>query len=376
MATPSRIGVLGSGTMGVGIAQVAASAGHSVVLVDADTAALARARSQLDKNVRALIDKGRLSQEAGSALTARVTTTTDIASYGDCSCVIEAITEQLDAKRAAFLQLEHVVAADCILATNTSSLSIAAIAADCAHPQRVIGAHFFNPAHLLPLVEVVPGLGTDATVVAATRALVESCGKIVVIAKDTPGFIVNRIARPFYGEALRLLEEGVADSATIDWAMRDLGGFRMGPFELMDLIGNDINYQVTETIFAAFYFDPRFKPSVIQKRLVEAKRFGRKTGSGFYDYRNEAAKPSPRQDQALGQTILQRVLCMLINEAADAVHCGIASVADIELAMTKGVSYPKGLLQWADELGIANVVEHLAALQSEYGEDRYRPHVL
>ena len=376
MTALARIGILGSGTMGLGIAQVAASVGHDVVLVDADAAALARAKAQLEKTIRSLIEKGRLSADAGTALLARVATTTDVAQYRGCSLVIEAITEQLDAKRTAFARLESVVTDDCILATNTSSLSIAAIAAGCAKPQRVIGAHFFNPAPLMPLVEVVPGLETDVAVITATCALITSWGKTVVLAKDTPGFIVNRIARPFYGESLRLLEEGVADIATIDWALRELGGFRMGPFELMDLIGHDINYQVTETVFAAFYYDPRFKPSITQKRLVEAKRLGRKTGRGFYDHRDGAVKPAPKQDQALGPVILQRVLGMLINEAADAVHLDIASVADIELAMTRGVNYPKGLLRWADDIGIATVVEQLAALQSEYGEDRYRPHVL
>mgnify|MGYP000462792003 CR=1 FL=1 len=372
----AAIGVLGSGAMGVGIAQVAASAGHQVVLCDADPAALVRARTQLEGAVRTQVDKGRLANDAGAALLARIVTTTELTGYRDCRLVIEAITENLEAKRAAFARLAGVVGDDCVLASNTSSLSIAAIASGGLRPGRILGTHFFNPAPLMPLVEVVPGLDTDSAVVEATRTLIAGWGKTVVVAKDTPGFIVNRIARPFYGEALRLLDEGVADPATIDWAMRECGGFRMGPFELMDLIGHDINYQVTETIFAAFYGDPRFKPSVTQKRLVEANRLGRKSGRGFYDYRDGAVKSEPRRDAALGQTIFRRVLAMLINEAADAVQFGIASVADIDLAMTKGVNYPKGLLRWADELGLATIVELLTGLQAEYGEDRYRPQVL
>jgi 3-hydroxybutyryl-CoA dehydrogenase len=225
----------------------------------------------------------------------------------------------------------------------------------------------------MPLVEIVPGVATDADVTAVSRSLVGGWGKTTVVAKDTPGFIVNRVARPFYGESLRILEEGIADVATIDWAMRTLGAFRMGPFELMDLIGLDVNYAVTCSVFAAMYNDPRYRPSLIQRRLVEAGFLGRKTGRGFYDYRNGVTSPAPRQDEELGQSILDRVLTMLVNEAIEAVFLNVASPADIELAMTKGVNYPKGLLAWGDELGLARVLEHLETLQQEYGDDRYRP---
>jgi 3-hydroxybutyryl-CoA dehydrogenase len=184
------------------------------------------------------------------------------------------------------------------------------------------------------------------------------------------------VARPFYGEALRLYEEGIADVPTIDWAMKELGGFKMGPFELMDLIGNDVNYAVTRTVFEALYYDPRSRPSLTQRRMVEANRLGRKTGLGYYDYRNGAEKPAPTTDRALGGQIFDRILAMLINEAADAVMLRIASPHDIDLAMTKGVNYPKGLLAWADDIGISAVYERLVALQDEYGEDRYRPSAL
>jgi 3-hydroxybutyryl-CoA dehydrogenase len=192
------------------------------------------------------------------------------------------------------------------------------------------------------------------------------------LTKDTPGFIVNRVARPFYGEALRILEEGLADIATIDWAMTELGGFRMGPFTLMDYIGNDINYTVTETVFSSFYFDPRYKPAFTQKRLAEAGYLGRKTGRGHYNYAEGTDMPQPNKDEKLGKMIFDRILIMLINEAADALFWQIASKEDIDTAMRNGTNYPKGLLKWADEIGISESVRRMDALYEEYREDRYR----
>jgi len=272
--------------------------------------------------------------------------------------------------------LESITSADCILASNTSSLSIASIAAACKKPERVIGIHFFNPAPLMPLVEIIPAVQTSEATKIASRNLIDSWGKVTVLAKDTPGFIVNRVARPFYGEALRIYEEGVADFATIDWAMTEMGGFRMGPFTLMDYIGNDVNYTVTETVFAAFYYDPRYKPSFTQKRHSEAGWYGRKSGRGYYNYADDAEMPQPNKDEKLGKLIFNRILVMLINEAIDALFLNIASKEDIDLAMTKGVNYPKGLLKWADEIGLENVLTQLETLFAEYGEDRYRPSVL
>ena len=270
-------------------------------------------------------------------------------------------------------RLEELVSGDCILATNTSSLSIAAISSACEYSGRVLGVHFFNPAPVMPLVEIIPGVKTDDRVVTRARGLVDAWGKTTVLAADTPGFIVNRVARPFYGEALRILEEGVADVATIDWAMKELGGFRMGPFELMDFIGHDVNYAVTETVFKAFFCDPRYKPSFTQKRLLEAGLLGRKSGRGFYEYGEDAAVSEPDIDTILGRGILSRILAMLINEAADALFWNVATREDIDLAMVAGVAYPKGLLRWADELGPQTVLDTLVGLQTEYGEDRYRP---
>jgi 3-hydroxybutyryl-CoA dehydrogenase len=296
----------------------------------------------------------------------------DFSAYGACGVVIEAVVEDLGAKRALFAALGGVVAPEAILATNTSSLSIASLASAPPHPDRVVGIHFFNPAPVMPLVEIVPALSTSAEVAAAARSLVDSWGKTTVVAADTPGFIVNRIARPFYGESLRLLEEGFADCATIDWAMRELGGFRMGPFELMDFIGNDVNYAVSSSVFEGMFYDPRYRPALTQRRLVESGRLGRKAKIGYYDYRDGAATPTPVEDRALGQRLLDRVLAMLVNEAVDALHLRIASARDIDVAMTRGVNYPKGLLRWCDEIGAETVLARLDALHAEYGEDRYR----
>jgi 3-hydroxybutyryl-CoA dehydrogenase len=224
----------------------------------------------------------------------------------------------------------------------------------------------------MPLVEIIPGIATHKNVAEACQTLISSWGKIPVMAKDTPGFIVNRVARPFYSEALRIYEEQIADIATIDWAMKEFGGFKMGPFELMDLIGHDVNYVVTETVWTQFYFDPRFKPSLSQKRLLEAKFLGKKTGKGFYDYSEDAEPVLPKKDEVLGRSIFNRIICMLINEACDTANLGIASVKDIDLAMTKGVNYPKGLLMWADEIGLSNVKNTLQDLYNLYEEDRYR----
>jgi 3-hydroxybutyryl-CoA dehydrogenase len=240
----------------------------------------------------------------------------------------------------------------------------------------VIGVHFFNPAPVMPLVEIVPAIVTTPEVTETARALVDGWKKTTVVATDTPGFIVNRIARPFYGESLRILEEGIADAATIDWALRELGGFRMGPFELMDFIGNDVNYAVTTSVFEAFYHDPRYRPSITQRRLVEAGLYGRKRGRGYYDYAEGAPAPAPSRDHALGQRIVDRVLAMLVNEAVDAVYLRVASAADIETSMTRGVNYPRGLLAWGDAVGAAEILRRLEALQAEYGDDRYRPSVL
>jgi len=371
------VGILGAGAMGAGIAQVALAHGHPVVLGDTRGGALERARAGIERALRRDVEKGRRAEADVEPALARLTLADTaggeaMRGFAGCGLVIEAILEDLDVKRTAFRALEAAVAPDAVLATNTSSLSVTAVAAACARPDRVLGVHFFNPAPVMPLVELVPGAATDPEVLAETRRIVDGWGKVTVVAADTPGFIVNRVARPYYGESIRLLEEGVADVATIDWAMRELGGFRMGPFELMDLIGNDVNYAVTRSVWEAFFYDPRYRPSFTQRRLVEAGWLGRKTGRGHYDHAEGAAAPEPVRDEALGRAIVDRVVAMLVNEAADAVHLRVASPGDLELAMTKGVNYPRGLLAWGDEIGPATVLARLDALYDEYREDRYR----
>jgi 3-hydroxybutyryl-CoA dehydrogenase len=370
------IGVLGAGTMGAGIAQVAAQSGHPVILVDSNNQQLEKAQASLAAILSKLVEKEKITAAEKVAIENRIQYANNLEDFAPCDLVIEAIVEDLAVKNAVFHSMELHVSKECILASNTSSLSIASIGSVLENPDRIIGIHFFNPAPLMPLVEVIPSVQTSAVVLNDIVDLIRTWQKTVVVCKDTPGFIVNRVARPFYGEALRIYEEGIADFATIDWAMVQFGGFKMGPFTLMDYIGNDVNYAVTESVFQAFYFDPRFKPSFTQKRLKEAAYYGRKSGRGFYDYSAGSSMPQPTMDENIGRQIFDRVISMLINEAVDAVFMQVASIQDIDVAMTKGVNYPKGLLAWADEIGLEEVLLRLEDLQLIYGEDRYRPNPL
>ena len=479
---PDRIiGVVGAGSMGAGIALVAARAGHSVRLHDLDPAAAHSALRKLSDTLDREVERGRLTQERRAEALRHIQVAEPLADLADCDLVIEAIVERLDVKIALFQALEDIVSTDAILATNTSSLSITSIGASLRDPHRFLGMHFFNPAQVLPLVEVVSGALTDPQAAVTIVALASAWGKTPVQCGSTPGFIVNRVARPFYGEALKLLEERAARPETVDAALTECGGFRMGPCALMDLIGHDVNYSVTRSIFDAYFCDPRYSPSLIQQDLVSAGRLGRKTGSGFFDYGPNAAKPSPpfepRSDvrtivvdgtpgrlaplveaahaeglvelgrgacrsglkingvlvlltdgrtaadhaaacgdpvilvdlaldyasadrivvaaspgadlapfvalaQCSGKTvtriedvpglIVARTVCMLANEAADALGQGVASATDIDLAMTAGVNYPIGPLAWADRVGIAWVVALLDNLDNAYRNGRYR----
>jgi 3-hydroxybutyryl-CoA dehydrogenase len=372
----TQIGVIGAGTMGTGIAQVASTFGHKVVLYDPYSDQLKSSKSGLEKILNRQVEKERMTQNEVDSILERIVFTDNLSTLSGSGFLIEAIVEDIEIKKEVFQKVEEILEDDAIFATNTSSLSIASISSALKRPERFLGVHFFNPAPLMKLVEIIPGISTDETVTVSARSLIDTWQKVTVRAQDTPGFIVNRVARPFYGEALRIYEEGVADAATIDWAMKELGGFKMGPFELMDLIGHDVNYKVTESVFKEFYFDPRFKPSFAQKRLVESGRLGKKSNLGFYDYRDGAKNPEPIKDDVLGEKIVYRILAMLINEAADAVFMNIASIEDVDLAMTNGVNYPMGLLKWADELGPSRVLDWMSALQVEYREDRYRPNPL
>ncbi len=370
--TNTIIGIVGSGAMGNGIAQVAATAGHTTIIYDTNILALQKAKESLLATLFKLVDKQKITQAKADTIISLITYSALITDLKPCELIIEAIIENSEVKKSVFKQLEAIVTENCVLASNTSSLSITSIASACANPNRVIGIHFFNPATLMPLVEIIPGLATNTNTAIMCKQLIDSWNKVTVMAKDTPGFIVNRVARPFYSEALRIYDEQIANIETIDWAMKTIGGFKMGPFELMDLIGHDVNYVVTETVWQQFYYDPRFKPSLSQKRLLEANFLGKKTNKGFYDYNDNALKIEPTKDEVLGKQIVNRILCMLINEAIDTNYLGIATAHDIDLAMTKGVNYPKGLLQWADEMGLKIVLETLNNLYNYYEEDRYR----
>jgi 3-hydroxybutyryl-CoA dehydrogenase len=504
--TERAVAVIGSGAMGAGIAQVAAVAGYTVHLYDTRPEAVAKAISDIAAALNKLVAKERMSAIDCAAAIARVRAAVTLDAVADAGLVVEAIVENLDAKRALFAQLEAIVGDDCILATNTSSISVTAIAAGLRLPGRLVGMHFFNPVPLMALCEVVSGLATDAGVAQTVYDTAAAWGKNPVHAKSTPGFIVNRVARPFYAEGWRLLNEQAADAATIDAVLREAGGFRMGPFELMDLIGHDVNFSVTQSVFNAYFGDPRFTPSVLQQEMVNAGFLGRKTGRGFYRYgddavapRAQAEAPYPKPEyvsytieqgsaahavggavvdalaarlraagidithrktpetirpagahddapafhcngaaiyltdgrsatqrasdnhhsdtvlfdlaldygsakriaiacadqcspaayhavvgllQAAGFTVtrlddvpgmaVMRTVAMLANEAADAVNQGVCSAAAADIAMQKGVNYPRGPLAWADAIGIEHIVRVLANLATSYGEDRYR----
>lgn len=479
-----EIGIVGAGAMGAGIAQVAAIAGHPIRIVDVRKDTADAAIASIRANIGKLVAKGRLTAEDGAAAQCALHPASTVADLAACGLVVEAIVEDLTAKRALFRQIEAVVTADALLATNTSSLSITAIGAELQHPERLAGLHFFNPATVMLLVEVISGAATAVWIAQTLYATVSRWGKVPVLARSSPGFIVNRVARPFYAEALRVLNEGTAEPATLDAIVRESGGFRMGPCELMDLIGHDVNYAVTRSVFNAFYGDPRFTPSVLQFELVQAGYLGRKTGRGFYDYSENAPGvladthppvSAPGRVRLFGQNdlverlalakipaerlgkhvdgriaacescvlyrsdgrtataraastgvqntividlvldaatftraaiapadqceraavldavgllqaaglavsvigdipgmIVLRTVAMLANEAADAVNQGVCSASDCDLAMRKGVNYPRGPLEWAEYLGLSRVVEVLDNIAKAYGEDRYR----
>lgn len=371
------VAVVGSGAMGAGIAQVAVAAGHTVKLFDNRPEAAAQAVAGLRAQFAKLADKGKISLEAANAAAGRLVVAPQLTDLADASLVVEAIVENLQAKQTLFSALEALVSADCIFGTNTSSISVTAIGAALQRPQRLAGLHFFNPAPLMALVEIVSGLATDCAVADALFATAAAWGKTPVHAKSTPGFIVNRVARPYYAEAMRLLTEGAADCATIDAVMREAGGFRMGPFELMDMIGHDVNFAVTRSVWTAFYNDPRFLPSLIQQELVDAGFFGKKAGRGFYDYREGAQKPTPNTEaiQVLpanivicGDSAAATALAARLNAAAVAFERmastdgRIAQAGDAVLFVTDG----RSATQRAAQSSIANTV--LVDLALDYGK--------
>ncbi len=358
--------------MGIGIAQVAATSGCEVFLYDANAAQTEKSVLNLQKTLDKLVGKEKISLEKSEEIFKRIKACSNLSDLKDCDLVIEAIIENKEIKTGVFKKLEDIVSEDCVIGSNTSSISITSLSAELTKPERFIGIHFFNPAPIMPLVEVIPGLLTDKNLPRQIYDLMGEWGKIPVIAKDVPGFIVNRIARPFYGEALRIVEENIATPVQVDDVVKTLGNFKMGPFELMDLIGIDINFSVTKTVYQDYFYDPKYKPSLLQQRMSEAKLLGRKTGKGFYEYSEGAEKPFPEKDEELYETIFLRIISMLINEAVEAKRLGIASDEDLELAIQKGVNYPKGLLAWGKEIGFDKISETLQNLYEEYQEERYR----
>ena len=361
------IAVVGTGAMGAGIAQIAAAAGHPVKLLDNRPGAAERAIDGIRAQFAKMAEKGKLTAAAATAAGARLIAVGQAADLADAALVVEAIVENLEAKQKLYADLESIVAVDCIFGTNTSSISVTAIGAALKHPERLAGLHFFNPAPLMALVEIVSGLATDRAIADTLFATATAWGKTPVHAKSTPGFIVNRVARPYYAEALRLAQEGAADYATIDAVMREAGGFRMGPFELMDLIGHDVNFAVTNSVWRAFYNDQRFLPSLIQQELVDAGFYGKKTGRGFYDYREGAVRPAAQTEATqaptgkitiFGGSIAAKSLAGRLERSGQSFsrapdHDGmIAEIGRAALFVTDG----RSATQRASESGIANTV--------------------
>jgi len=491
LANNAVIGVIGAGTMGAGIAQVAAAAGHQVLLYDVQAGAAEKAIASTTKGLVKLVTRGKYQQAQCDDIVSRLNACTHLADLAPAALIIEVIVENLGIKQQVFNELEGICSPATIFATNTSSISVTSIGATLQKPERLVGMHFFNPAQIMKLVEVISGVATAPEIAQTIYDTALAWGKKPVLAKSTPGFIVNRVARPFYAEGLRVLEEGAADVFTIDTVIRSCAGFRMGPFELMDLIGHDVNYAVTCSVFDSYFKDPRFLPSLTQQELVNAGYLGRKSGRGFYRYDQQAPEQSlvvaeqqiapkclvvngdlgiaspllaiaeqlglkveyrechsddiladslevdgvvialtqgttatqssfesehndlvlfdlsidyqqspylvlTKSDQcsqaalnkaigffqALNKAVIiiddiagmiaMRTVCMLINEAADTVNQQVCSIEGVDMAMQYGVNYPQGPLVWADQIGMAQVVNVLFALEDHYGQGRYR----
>jgi 3-hydroxybutyryl-CoA dehydrogenase len=377
------VAVVGAGVMGAGIAQVAAEAGLTVSLFDPMEGANERAIQRIAGFLERKVEKGLLSTEEANAAVERIGSAGTLASAAGADVVIEAVPEDLELKRALFHDLDEVVAGDAILATNTSSLSVARIASATAHPERVAGMHFFNPVPLMSLVELIPGPVTAPELVETLAGLARRLGKTPVVAADTPGFIVNRVQRALYLESFRIFEEGLASVAGIDDAMRQIG-FRMGPFELADVVGTDVNLAAGEAIFEGFHADPRYRPAQVQQRVVDAGRLGRKSGAGYYDYEAGGMRGEPWDaltHRPEGSPLLPaiepaqieaRVLATIVNEAASAVADGVASPEAIDTAMKLASNWPEGPLAWGERIGLDPVVHTLDALHLAVPDGRYR----
>jgi 3-hydroxybutyryl-CoA dehydrogenase len=396
------VGVVGAGTMGAGIAEAAARAGLPVRLHDPLPEALAGARERIARSLARSVERGRLGKDEAEEAEARLERVDALEALAGCSAIIEAAPEQRDLKLDIFRRLDAACPPPTLLASNTSSLSVTALGTAVADPGRLVGMHFFNPAPVMALVEVVAGAGSAPWALEAAEELALRLGKTAVRVADTPGFVVNRVARPFYGEALRMLSEGVAGVDAIDDAVRQ-AGFRMGPFELIDLIGVDVNFAVTRSVWEATFYEARYRPHPIQERLVEAGRLGRKSGQGFYAYSEtgEPRGPSPGvgpparttaglalpwgggEAEAVAQAlslppggaagIITRLLAALVNEAVSAVDEGVADPAGIDAAMRLGANHPRGPFEWLEALGPGLVLAVMDGLWDWFREERYRP---
>jgi 3-hydroxybutyryl-CoA dehydrogenase len=383
MTEIATVGVLGAGVMGAGIAQVAAEAGLEVLLHDPVDGASERALERIAGFLRRKAEKGQLTAAEADAARGRIRAISKAGELARADVVIEAIPEKLKLKRDAFRRLDADAAAGTILASNTSSLSIAQIASATSHPERVVGMHFFNPVPLMSLVEVIPGPMTAPDVVDRVALLARRLAKTPVVAADTPGFIVNRVQRALYLEAFRILEEGVGTLPAIDEAMRQLG-FRLGPFELADVVGTDVNLAAGTAIFEGYYGDPRYRPAQVQRRVVDAGRLGRKSGAGYYDYADDGSRgepwaallqrpaDSPSLPPLDAAQIGARVLAAIVNEAASAVADGVAAPGAIDVAMRLASNWPQGPIAWGERIGLASVVHTLDALHAAVPDGRYR----
>jgi len=377
------IGVLGAGTMGAGIVQVAAEAGLSVLVHDPVDGATERAHERIGGFLQRKVEKGQLDANDAADALARIRPVDSLEALATADLVVEAIPEELELKRDAFRRLDATSADGTILATNTSSLSVTSIASAARRPERVVGMHFFNPVPLMALVEVIAGPETLPEVADAVALLARRLGKTPVVATDTPGFIVNRVARPYYLEAFRLVGEGAATVEEVDEAMRGIG-FPIGPFELIDVIGADVNFAVSVSVFEQFFGDPRYRPHPLQRTLVESGRLGRKTSGGCYDYAADGTRGGPwaglvrrargQQPASLDAAQVEaRILATIVNEAVSAIADAVASPEAIDTAMRLGTNWPDGPLAWGERIGLASVLHTLEALHAAVPDGRYRP---
>jgi 3-hydroxybutyryl-CoA dehydrogenase len=380
--TVARVGILGAGTMGAGIAQVAALGGYETLLYDALPGAAEKGTARLGEALAKGAARGRWSEADAAAATERARPVAELADLAGCDLLVEAAPEDLELKRGLFNAAAAACGPDTVLASNTSSLRVTDIATGVPHPERVVGMHFFNPPALMKLVEVVATEWSCGQALTTTTEVAKAMGRTPIQAKDSPGFVANRLARPFSLESLRMLGDGVADAATIDRVVRLGGGFRMGPFELLDLIGLDVNLTIARSFFAQGGEPERWRPSPIQERLVAEGKLGRKSGAGYYSYAEGAERePDPAVEidpptldpDALTQidpaapAILSRLFAQIANEAAFASEEEIASPEDMETAMRLGFNWPLGPIAITDLIGAAHAVEILTALEREKG---------